>query len=357
MATETNALATAEAAAVTRAPRTIKELLSGEKIRAQIAAALPKHMTADRMIRVALTALMRTPDLVACTQESFFKCLLDCSAMGLEPDGRRAHLIPYKMDKGTKNERLEATLVVDYKGLVDLARRSGEISYIHADVVYSGDQFTYGFGSRAHLHHVPNLEGSDKRSVKAVYSFVRFKDGAEDFTVMSESQVNEIRKKYSKMPNGKAWMDRWGEMAKKTVFRNHSKWLPLPAELRDAVERDDDTELPSATIERATLSLSAVTESADENRGHDATAAPTIDDVREKQQAVATDRAAEEAPRLIPAHVKAILKLMDSVERGLFWRVLGSSGFERIEDVPADVAPAIIAELKSLATEPVVAGV
>jgi|SRR5579859_2318644 len=327
MATETNALATQERGAVARAPRTIKELLQGDEIKAQIAAALPRHMTADRMIRVALTATMRTPGLLNCTKESFFKCLLDCSAMGLEPDGRRAHLIPYGK---------ECTLVVDYKGLADLVRRSGDVSYIHADVVYAGDEFSYGFGTRAHLHHVPNLDSSTSRRVRAVYSFVRLKDGSEDFAVMSEAQVNEIRTKYSKQPNGKAWTDRWGEMAKKTVFRNHSKWLPLSAEVRDAIERDDDTELPASTVERATLSLSAVTASSDENRGHDATMVPPA------------------GTQLVPAHVKALLKLMDQVDRDMFWKVLGAAGFERIEDVPADQADSIIKELREVETPAVV---
>lgn len=320
MASETNALQTAEQGAVARTPRTIKQLLQGEEIKAQIAAALPKHMTADRMIRVALTALMRTPDLLKCSEASFFKSLLDCSAMGLEPDGRRAHLIPYGK---------ECTLVIDYKGIADLVRRSGDVSYIHADVVYQGDEFSYGFGTRAHLHHIPNLDGAAGRKVRAVYSFVRLKDGSEDFVVMSESQVNEIRAKYSKQPNGKAWADRWGEMAKKTVFRNHSKWLPLSSEVRDAIERDDDTTLPAATIERATLSLSAVTPSSDENRGHDATQPPPA------------------GVQLIPAHVKALLKLSGEVDKAYFWKVLGAAGYDKIEDVPADEADAIIAELKA----------
>lgn len=66
----------------------LKALLTGDKMREQFAAALPKHLTAERFCRVAITALSRTPKLAECTQESFFRCLLDLSAYGIEPDGR-----------------------------------------------------------------------------------------------------------------------------------------------------------------------------------------------------------------------------------------------------------------------------
>lgn len=96
----------------------IKELLRSEDFKLQVAAALPKHLTPDRFIRVALTAMLKTPKIAQCSQNSLFKVLLDCSSLGLEPDGRRAHIIPYGN---------EATLIIDYKGLIELAKRSGEV--------------------------------------------------------------------------------------------------------------------------------------------------------------------------------------------------------------------------------------
>jgi recombination protein RecT len=107
-------------------PRDIKSIIASPAMQQQFAAALPKHLSPERFGRIAITALSRTPKLRECTQESVFKCLLDLSAMGLEPDARHAHLIPYGK---------ECTLVIDYKGLVALVRRSGEVAKIHADVV------------------------------------------------------------------------------------------------------------------------------------------------------------------------------------------------------------------------------
>lgn len=254
----------------TAARRDIKQLLEGPQLKAAIQAALPRHLTAERFIRTAITATMRTPAILQCTQESFFQCLLDLSAFGLEPDGRRAHLIPY----GNK-----CTLVLDYKGLVELVRRSGDVSYIHADVVYEGDEFNYGYGSKAHLDHVPNLDRKEEARPVAYYSFVRLKDGSEDFMVMSKARIDAIRKR-SKSGNNGPWVTDYDEMGKKSVFRNHSKWLPLSYEVRNAIEYGDDAvdiqaSNSAADSIHASISLDQITASSDPNRGHDATVPQT----------------------------------------------------------------------------------
>jgi len=153
---------------------------------------------------------------------------MDCSSMGIEPDGRKAHLIPY----GNK-----CNLVVDYKGLVDLARRSGEIADIHADVVCAKDTFEYSFGSEAKLIHKPNL--SYRGKVIAAYSFVRLKDNSSSYEVMNIDEIEAVRKR-SKASGSGPWVTDWNEMAKKTVFRRHSKWLPLSSEFQEAIEKDFD---------------------------------------------------------------------------------------------------------------------
>jgi recombination protein RecT len=212
-----------------RTQKDIQSLLESDQFKRAVEAALPKHLTPERFIRVALTAMMRTPNLRNCTQESLFKCLLDCSALGLEPDGRRAHLIPYGNT---------CTLIIDYKGIAELVRRSGDVSWIHADVVYEKDEFDFGFGSEAFLKHKPNLEDRGEK-IKCFYSFVRLKDGSQDFQVMSKKDVDKIRARSKSKDNG-PWVTDYDEMGKKTIFRRHSKWLPLSPEARDAVERDDD---------------------------------------------------------------------------------------------------------------------
>jgi recombination protein RecT len=210
------------------APRTVREWIATDSFKEQVALSLPKHLTPDRFTRIALTAFNRTPKLGNCTKESVFQCLLDLSALGLEPDGRRAHLIPY----GDKCQ-----LIIDYKGIVDLVRRSGEVAYIHADVVCEHDEFDYAFGTGAFLKHKPNLK--KRGAPKCVYSYVRLKDGAEDFDVMSVEDVDAVKRKSRSSGSG-PWVDHWNEMAKKTVFRRHSKWLPLSSELHEKIEKDDE---------------------------------------------------------------------------------------------------------------------
>ena len=207
----------------------IRSLIQSDAGKKQFALALPKHIKPDRFVRVALTAFTKNPKLLHCTQQSLLSALLDCSSMGIEPDGRKAHLIPY----GDK-----CTLIVDYKGLVDIARRSGEIADIHADVVCEGDKFDYNFGTDSKLVHVPAIKG--RGNVFAVYSFVRLKDGSSSFEVMNVEEIEKIHMR-SKAANDGPWKTDWNEMAKKTVFRRHSKWLPVSSEFQNAIDKDYDT--------------------------------------------------------------------------------------------------------------------
>jgi recombination protein RecT len=214
-------------------PATIQDMLRGESFRSAIEAALPTHLKPERFIRIALTAITRQPKLSQCDQASFFQALLTLSQLGLEPDGRRAHLIPFE---NRKRGVVEVQLIVDYKGLVELVMRTGNVSFIHADVVRDRDEFEYDRGEIK--HHRINLR-EDRGDVYAVYAFVRFKDGTEKCEVMSVADVERIRQR-SRAANNGPWVTDWDEMAKKTCFRRLSKWVELSPEQRDIVEADDD---------------------------------------------------------------------------------------------------------------------
>lgn len=215
----------------------LRQLLSADAIRAQVAKALPSHLKPDRFLRIAMTALTRTPKLMSCTRESFMECLLTLSSFGIEPDGRRAHLIPY----GDK-----CTLVVDWKGLAELAMRSGIIAKLHADLVCENDVFDYNLG--AIITHKIDWK-RERGEPYAAYAMAETKDGAVFVQVMTKAEIEKIRDgsqgykgalKYNKTDS--PWMTSPGEMWKKTCFRRLSKWLPLSAEFRDAVEKEDELE-------------------------------------------------------------------------------------------------------------------
>ncbi len=129
--------------------KTIKGLLEGPDFKAAIAKSLPTHLKPDRFIRVAVTALTRVPKLAECDKASFFNAMLSLSQTGLEPDGRNAHLIPFWNSRRQVNE---VQLIIDYKGLVELAMRSGQVASIHADKVCENDIFEYNMGIILHLH-------------------------------------------------------------------------------------------------------------------------------------------------------------------------------------------------------------
>ncbi len=134
----------------------IRDHLNSEAFKNEVARVLPKHCTPERMVRTGLTALMKTPKLASCTPESFLNCMLQLSQWGLEPDGRHAHLIPYGD---------VCTLILDYKGIVDLVLRSGTVRSIHADVVHEGDLFVYDLGEVT--KHTPHYLRTDADTLPA----------------------------------------------------------------------------------------------------------------------------------------------------------------------------------------------
>jgi recombination protein RecT len=222
------------AVTTTQTPKTLKAWLQTDTIKSEIAKVLPKHMTAERMARVAINALTRTPKLNECTQESFFRCLLDLSQWGLEPNGRDAHLIPYGK---------ECTLILDYKGLATLAYRSGKVKLIHSDVIREGDIFFYSLGEvREHVSWAWRTDAEKPEQpgkVIGAYCLVKMEGDVVKCEVMTMDEVLAIKSR-SRSGNSGPWQTDFNEMAKKTVFRRVSKWLPLSPELVDAMQKDDD---------------------------------------------------------------------------------------------------------------------
>lgn len=210
------------------AKRELKDWLQSDTFKGELRSLLPKGMTAERFVRVAFQAVHKNPKLLKCSQESFFNCLLSLGAIGLEPDGRNAHLIPFGA---------ECTLVIDYKGIAQTLRRNHDVTSLHCDVVYTRDEYEAEQGTNQHLRHV-KAKGDRGEPILA-YSFVRLPDGSQEFEEMSIPEIDRIRKR-SKTPDSGPWVTDWDAMARKTVFRKHAKMLPLSPESRDVLEADQD---------------------------------------------------------------------------------------------------------------------
>lgn len=215
-------------------PTTLKGWLQGDDFKAAVAQALPRHCTPERFIRSAITALTRTPDLQNCEPAGFLSAMITLSQYGLEPDGRRAHLIPFR---NNKRGVTEVQLIIDYKGLAELVMRSGVVSYVHADIVCEKDVFEHDKGEVK--RHTIDFKSQSRGAVYAAYALCRFKDGTEKAEVMTRAEIEAIRGR-SRAGRSGPWVTDWNEMAKKTAFRRLSKWLPLSSEIREAIEVDDD---------------------------------------------------------------------------------------------------------------------
>ena len=214
------------------APQTIEEMLRHPAMQKQMQMALPRGMDADRILRIAMTALRQTPKLGACTPASFIGALFQSAQLGLEPSNGlgQAYLVPYGQ---------AVTFIIGYKGLIELARRSGQISELYAYPVYAADHFNFTLGLHRNIDHQPAVDGepADKDLV-AVYAVAKFKDGGTDFEVMTRGQVDAIRKRSKASGNG-PWVTDYAEMARKTVLKRLCKRLPLAVETQTALAQDE----------------------------------------------------------------------------------------------------------------------
>lgn len=211
------------------------------KMGPEIARALPKHITAERMSRIALTALRTNPKLGECTPGSFLGAVLSAAQLGLEPNTPLGYcyLIPYKR---------EATLQIGYQGMLELARRSGMVRAIYAYAVKDGDEFSYELGLEPKLVHKPSsATDREKKPITHVYAVAKLKDGEPVFTVMTRAQVEERRRR-SRAANDGPWVTDYEAMALKTAIRQLYKWLPKSAEIATALVLDEAPELGKSQV-------------------------------------------------------------------------------------------------------------
>ena len=225
-----NAIANAQARQVQAKPSMAAYI---QKMKTEIEKALPSVLTPERFTRITLSAISANPKLAETTPQSFLGAMMTAAQLGLEPNTPlgQAYLIPYR-NKGI----LETQFQIGYKGLMDLAYRSGMISTISAHVVYERDEFSYALGLEPKLVHVPAM--SNRGDPLAVYAVFRTKDGGFGFEVMSMEDVRMHAKRYSKSYAAGPWQSNFEEMAKKTVLKRVLKYAPLKSEFVRALAAD-----------------------------------------------------------------------------------------------------------------------
>lgn len=203
----------------------------------EIAKALPSVLTPERFTRMILSAVSSTPKLAECTPQSFLGAMMTAAQLGLEPNTPlgQAYLIPYKNNK--RGGAMECQFQLGYKGMIDLAYRSGQVSIIQAQAVYENDDFTYELGLEPKLEHRPAK--TDRGNPVYYYAMFRTKDSGYGFEVMSAEDVAAHARKYSKAYNSGPWQSNFDEMAKKTVLKKCLKYAPLKSDFLRGMAQDE----------------------------------------------------------------------------------------------------------------------
>jgi len=209
---------------------------------AAIELALPRHMTAERFTRIVLTEVRRNPALLRCEPMSLLGAVMLAAQLGLEPGPLgHAYLVPFGR---------EIQFVVGYKGMIDLARRSGQVSTIVGRPVFEGDRFDFAFGLEDRLEHVPAPDSDhDPDKLTHSYALAKFRDGGHVFVVLTRSEIERFR---ARSPSAKAktspWKTDFVAMAVKTAVRRLFTWLPVTPELA-AVQTVDERPVPGISAD------------------------------------------------------------------------------------------------------------
>lgn len=211
----------------------IQEVLGAYKN--QMASVLPKHLTAERMIAMAATTIAKNPQIAKCTTSSLIGYVLQASILGFQPVDALGYCypVPY-INKGVN----EVQFQIGYKGFIDLARRSGEIKDVYAEVVREGDKFEYTLGLHRDLIHEPS--GDISAPITYAYAVVEYKDGGNAFVVLNKAEIERLRKR-SPMQSGEckgAWKTDYEAMAKAKALKQLAKYLPLSIDTANAIATD-----------------------------------------------------------------------------------------------------------------------
>jgi recombination protein RecT len=200
----------------------------------QIAQALPKHLTADRILQMATTLVSKNPELKKCSTASVIGAIMQASILGFRPVEALGYcyIIPYGG---------QAQFQIGYRGFMDLARRSGQIKSIHAFAVYKGDAFKYALGLHPVLEHTPSDSQKDVANLTHVYAVAHFKDGGYNFVILTRKEIESLRLRNSMQKSAVkgAWATDYEAMACAKAIKQLAKYLPLSDEMMTAIQTDE----------------------------------------------------------------------------------------------------------------------
>jgi len=211
----------------------VRKQLTSDEMLHQLRSALPKHIDENKFVRTTITVINQAPELLDCDRTSLFAAIMGSAQLGLMPESfmGECYFIPYNR---------MVTLQMGYKGLLKLARNTGEIKSIDSGVIHENDHWEYEEGDNGHFLCKPNfLEDRGKPII--VWCVIKLNSGEVQRELMSASDVEAIRVS-SNSKNSPAWKNHWGQMARKVVIKRALKYAPSSTELLQAIAMDDGPE-------------------------------------------------------------------------------------------------------------------
>lgn len=320
----------AEHKALTKQEDPIYKMLAQYK--GAIASVLPKHLTPEKMLRLAYTAIHRTPKLKQCTPVSLINGIIEISSLGLEL-GRTAHLIPFGR---------EAQVIVDYKGMIDLAHRSDKVATIVLKPVYEKEVFEVVEGTERYIKHIPVLK--DRGELVAAYAIITFKDGSFDFEVVGPDDIEIIKKR---SPGAKKADSPWNTedeptMWCKSAMRKVAKRTPQSPEFQKAAYLE---ELLEAGIKQ---NLSHVTNDIGIEDFKNVTPVKEVieDELKEKvkgkikrlQEKGQVEPGEKEKPKMTQKNNLDFVKVVQDLKKQLsddevYYKLIGLHGYEHCNEI------------------------
>lgn len=246
-----------------------------ERMMPEIRKALPNTITPERFSRITLSALSNNPVLKTCSELSFLSAMMTSAQLGLEPNTPlgQAYIIPMR-NHGT----FEAQFQIGYKGLIDLAYRSGQVRTIYAEAVHENDRFEYELGLNPKLVHVP--ADHNRGEVTHYYAVFKLVNGGEGMVVMSKEDIQQHADRYSKayQRGSSPWQSDFDEMAKKTVIKKVLKYAPLSTDFQNKMAQDETVKTEISE------DMSLEKDETDWNNIIDAQTGEVLDSKEEKQE-------------------------------------------------------------------------
>lgn len=234
-----------------------KELTFNQMIEQKVETILPsltkllgERFDPHRFARIIVGEVRKTPKLQECSMISILGAATQAATLRLEPGLMGyCYLLPFwnKHANGGKGG-FEAQFQLGYQGYMELAKRTGLISTIEAEIVYEGDEFHFEYGSNKRLYHKPNIESEhygDKAHAKYYYCMIKYKDGSEQFKVITKKQAVQHGMKYSKSVDKKlksltgTWLVEFDAMALKTAIKMLMKTVQLSTDFQRSISLDE----------------------------------------------------------------------------------------------------------------------